>query len=394
MISLNIATHKAREPFLRACLESIEKQNTLPDVVNICFNDVMPYAWLNEIKLNINALIPAEDTGAAGKFANVEKQKSGVYITIDDDLIADKGYIGYMADMAYLHPDSIVGLHGSRYAKYPIESYYNDNGRLIFYCYHEKRETGYVDMLGTGAIATCVKNAPQLNQFAFVNATDPSLCFYAHKHNIPLICLQRAHGFVKEQPGSQDSAIWKTVAKDDSEQTKIINSIGSACWVTDYIYKKPQYHFGDASIEWGHIKAIASVIEPKSIVVEFGSGRSTPYLHEFSGDLVSFEHDLKFKTDLNDFRPLTIHGWYSLNRYDKQHIALSDVVVIDGPYGVDGGRYKMPDEIIESFKKEAIIFVDDCQREKDMAFAERIAKITGKTIEKLKGTKKIMCKIS
>ena len=391
-ISVNIATHKPRLPFLKQVIESLLKQNTKPDIVNVYFGECEIPEWFKKFKgLQLNAII-GKDLGASGKFYSSEEQTEGVYITLDDDLIPNPSYIGYMADSAMRYPNSIVGLHGTIYGNHPIKSYYQDESRTVFYCYDGLDGDKAVDMLGTGAIAfrSALVSKPILSDFKAKNATDPSLCVKAKKNKIPLICLTRKTGFVQEIKGSQDSAIWKQLLKGDTKQTKTINSVKDF----ERIYNRNRIDtskFGDASIEWNHLKEILSVITIDKNVCEFGSGKSTAVLHGIS-NLISFEHNREYHTKLTMYRPIK-KGWYSLTDRDKLAVELCDVIIIDGPIGRTNERYNIPKSIIKSFKEDSIIFVDDCHRPKDLELAETIAEITGKALTIIGGKEKSMAKI-
>lgn len=389
-ISLNIATHKPRLPFLKQVLEAVSKSNTLPDVVNICFNGCQAPKWVKDFKeLNIISFVGDQDLGASGKFYSSEGQKEGVYITLDDDLIPDPAYIGYLADSAMRYPNCIVGFHGRIYDHHPIKKY--DGGGIPYHFGSGLAGNQAVDILGTGALAfrANLKNKPILSDFKEGNKSDLYLCKKAKENNIPLVCMEREAGFLKEIPESQDVAIWKGVAKDDSKEVAIINSIKdfSRLYERNPIDSKS---LGNASIEWHHLKEILSIVSKSTKVVEFGSGKSTAILSKVC-DLVSFEHNPEYRTGLNAYRPIK-NGWYNLTANDKRAISKADVIVLDGPTA-ETGRYNIPKEIILLFKKQCVIFVDDCHREKDLELAKMIAKLTKKKLTLMEGKQKSMAKI-
>ena len=395
MISINIASHKAREKNLKKCLESVLESNTKPDVINVYLNDYKAPAWLKKMPVNVEES-PKGDLGASAKFYWSEGQKEGVYLTMDDDLVIDKRYIGYLVDSAYRYPSCIVGLHGTIYGRMPIESYYNDATRSIIYCYEGNDRDRVVDMLGTGCIAFRASNAlkPILEDFPKKNMTDPYLYKYAQQTITPLICLVRETGFVKEQNESQHEAIWKAVAKNDKEQTEVINSVNRELWLKSHKHtidklQIPSNKFGDAALEWGHFREILKAWNNKNeLIVEFGSGLSTKYLSKL-GNVLSFEHDKKWANELTELRPIK-KGWYGLTAKDKREIKKASVILIDGPTGKSGYRYNLP---INMLPKKAIIFVDDCQRKKDKEMAQAIAQELDKEIIFIKGQQKVLAKI-
>lgn len=394
MITVNIATHSKRLPYLQTVVDALLEQKTKADAINIYFNDCEPPEWTMSAKKKYDCLnlFFGDDLGASAKFFSSENQNTGVYITIDDDLIPHPGYIGYLADSAMRYPDSIVGLHGTVYAKHPIKSYYTDQSKSVYYCYHGKTKNSCVDMLGTGALAfrATLPNKPVLSDFEAKNSTDPYLCKKAKDNKIALVCLVRANGFVKEISEAQDSAIWKGVAADDSKQTAAINSIKDFARVHTTPINTSL--FMDWAVEWSHIKVIASVISRETNLVEFGSGVSTKYLSHFTKNITSFEHDKNFAAENVEVRPLK-NGWYKLLKKDLTTISKADVIFIDGPIGKTGDRYNFPDNVIDKINPKAVIFIDDCQREKDLKQAKYIAKRLKKSIELIKGTQKILAKI-
>jgi len=397
MISINIASHKAREKNLKRCLESILESNTKPDVINVYLNDYKAPAWLKKMPVNVEES-PKGDLGASAKFYWSEGQKEGVYLTMDDDLVVDKRYIGYLVDSAYRYPSCIVGLHGTIYGRMPIESYYHDATKQIIYAYAGNDKDRVVDMLGTGCLAFRASNAlkPVLEDFPKKNMTDPYLYKYAQESITPLICLIRETGFVKEQNESQHEAIWKAVAKNDKEQTEVINSVDRDLWLKSHKHtieklQIPSNKFGDAALEWSHFREIIKAWNnTDDLLVEFGSGLSTKYLSEL-GPVLSFEHDNKYANELTELRPIK-KGWYGLTAKDKQLIKKASVVLIDGPTGKSGYRYNLPISILP---KDATIFVDDCQRKKDLELAKKIADKNKMSLKLIKGKEKtlaVLCK--
>lgn len=389
-ISVNIATHEPRLPFLRMVLQALSESNTKPNEVNIYFGECKIPSWVLEWRKHFHVhAISGKDLGASGKFYSSEDQKEGVYITLDDDLIPDPAYIGYLADAAMRYPNCIVGLHGTVYPEHPVKKYYE--GGEVHYCYKGLDNDIAVDILGTGALAfrSALESRPVLKDFPVKNSIDPHLCKKAKDSGIPLVCLARADGFVKEIEGSQDSAIWKEAAKDDSRQTKVLNEIKD---FSRFYERNPidSKSLGNASIEWHHLKEILSIVSKSTKVVEFGSGKSTAILSKVC-DLLSFEHNPDYRTGLNAYRPIK-NGWYNLTANDKRAISKADVIVLDGPTA-ETGRYNIPKEIILLFKKQCVIFVDDCHREKDLELTKMIAKLTKKKLTLMEGKQKSMAKI-
>lgn len=402
MISVNIATHQRREPFLKETLNSLLKCRTKADVINVYLNDYLCPKWLSELKRKNSSITtythPKGDLGARAKFYKAADQNEGVYITIDDDLVVAPGYIGYMYDLALMYPSCIVGLHGTKYKTFPVKSFYHGGDRTIFYCYEGKYETSVVDMLGTGVLAfrAAMETKPTLRNFPENRMTDPYLFAWGKKTRTAFICPVRAKGFVKEQPGSQEGAIWKDVAKKDAKQTEVINSASADDFLQcrkhpEFTYKINTEGLGGPSIEWSHLREIIATWRNESgnLLVEFGSGASTKILSEL-GYVESFEHNPHYhKEGLTRLRYLR-NGWYDLTIGDVKIIKDASIIVIDGPIGLSGERYNID---IGLLPPKATIFVDDCNRELDLALAQRIALKMKKELILLKGREKVMAKI-
>lgn len=247
-------------------------------------------------------------------------------------------------------------------------------------------------MLGTGALAFPVNLGLTVHDFAHHNMTDPQLCDWAKSHYVPMVCLIREEGFVREIASAQDTAIWKGVQHDDSKQTEIINSIKNF----DRLPLPKEFEAskcGGPSLEWSHLKMIANSVKCDEVLLEFGSGLSTSYWYKRDLNFLSIEHDAKYAAD----NPYIIHcpidentGWYFQSDEFYEALNCSDVVLIDGPIGSSGERYNLP---IELLNDKRLIWVDDVQREKDLKQAEAIAKAYNMKLTIYKGREKSIAKL-
>ena len=270
--------------------------------------------------------------------------------------------MGYLADSAYRYPTSVVGLHGTIFKKFPISDWYNHHGeKEIFYCYNGLDTTKSVHCLGTGVMAFRVDLLKGHDVYKelkkYKRACDPKFMQICRKNQIASVCLLRSNGFVKEIREAQDSSIWKgLVGKKNVKQTKAVNAL-----TTNQMRLRKPYHFEDhkltpANMTWGHIKWVAEHINKDSKVVEFGSGRSTPYWRRLTENLTSYEHDKRYKTELTELRPILVN-WYSLSVSDLFTCREADIMIIDGPPAEPNGlRYNFD---FECLPEKGIIFVDD-----------------------------------
>lgn len=217
-IIVNIATHKARLPFCKVAVKSLVNNNTKPDQINIYVNDCDPPKWMEKY----NA-IHGEDLGASAKFASGDKFRDCIYLTCDDDLLYPPGYIGYISDMAAnKYKGSIVGFHATIFEK-EVRTYYHGNN--IKYFSAALSGDVQVDMLGTGTMAfdtSAFSRWPDTATWA--NMCDPNFSVFCKQNNVKQYALTRSANWILEQPNSQDSAIWKTLHRDESKQLAIIKS--------------------------------------------------------------------------------------------------------------------------------------------------------------------------
>jgi len=245
MIRIGIATHKAREAVFKQCLPTLLNQSIKPDDIHIYLNDYTTVPkWLKLLPVTCTlGKDAAGDIGAAAKLHFTDTMR-GVYITADDDIIYDRRYVGYMADMVYrYHGRAIVGFHGLRYS-WPVHSFYNDSETLYFY--NALHHNVFVDGLGTGLISFHT-GAINLHSTMFKqrNMSDAELLAMGKANRWPMLCLSREAGFLKEHPGGFDTSIWKTTQKDDTEQTRIINAVSSAP-----VYTAMDYSSGLSARDW------------------------------------------------------------------------------------------------------------------------------------------------
>ena len=136
------------------------------------------------------------------------------------------------------------------------------------------------------------------------------------------------------------------------------------------------------------LAALVARVKPRHIV-EFGSGVSTlvfAYAAARSGDCLvsSIDHDPKFSTASMDalataegaelvslqFAPLVARvrggGLYPSYLVDPSKLASAspaDVILIDGPPGVLGGRMGMLDQALEYAQSGSIVLLDDASRD-------------------------------
>jgi len=378
-----IASHPAREEFLKVTIESIIDQ----------FDEI--YVYLNNYKKvpeflkheKITPILSSEADGdlrALGKFYKA-KDVDGYYFSMDDDIKYPKDYVSYLTNEIDLHyRKAVVGVHATIYRRHPIKSYYRDKSRQIFYCYERWNKTQSVHMLGTGTMAFHT-NTLKFDWELFKdqkNMLDPQMARHLHYLSLPQITLRRNRAWIIEQKGSQDLAIWKSVAKDDSVQTDIINSIPKLQHFP--AQRADRNKLGDASIEWNLLRWLVGNVK-RGKVVELGAGNASREIAK-NYDLTSIEHNPKWlRSHKNTILAPIVDDWYDVDK--MQDIKNADVYLIDGPPARICDRGKLI-ENLDLFNKDAIFVLDDVNRDAEMSLAKKLSKALGRKMTVHEGQQK------
>lgn len=221
MVHVTIATQPKRDRFARVAVASLLNQKRKPDTIHIELNGFTSAPeWVKA--LPVTYTVHQFNQGARVKFRRIGEVQ-GCYITCDDDMIFPHDYTDYLFDALAVYGGA-VGFHGTVFKRPPIRSYRSDmvsRWGFTFACDTPKR----VHQLGTGCMAIHTDSGLAYADFTERNMADPCLTLWAAKNNVPLTCLTRAHGYIIEQSGSQNTGaeIWRKVASDDTRQTEIIN---------------------------------------------------------------------------------------------------------------------------------------------------------------------------
>lgn len=225
-IHVTMATVSKRGQFAVQAVDSILSCNTRPDTFHIELNgfDEVPQWVLDRPQLTYT--LRPNNIGAKAKFARLDSVH-GYYLTIDDDILYPKDYIGYITDMIENYGrKAFVGFHGSTHKRTPIRSYWHD----VTARYHFQaglHQNTPCSMLGTGTLGFHTDIGLTYSVFEKGNQTDPYLSRWANINRVPQIALCRAANYIRQIAGSQDTGgeIWKSALGNDSEQTAIINDI-------------------------------------------------------------------------------------------------------------------------------------------------------------------------
>lgn len=225
-IHVTMATRLAREPFAIQAIDSILNCNTKADTVHIELNgyDVVP-KWITDRPQLTYSLIN-QNIGAKAKFKRLNNVH-GYYLTIDDDILYPKDYIGYMTDMIERYDrKALVGFHGTTHKTPRIKSYWHDCDRRYHFGAYVHSNIA-CSMLGTGTMGFHTDIGLTYDVFTQGNMTDPFLSKWAIMNRKKQIVLARSVNYLRQIDGSQDTGgeIWKKAMANDTEQTAVINSI-------------------------------------------------------------------------------------------------------------------------------------------------------------------------
>ena len=148
--------------------------------------------------------------------------------------------------------------------------------------------------------------------------------------------------------------------------------------VSKSITKKTNWSICD-----GVLEAVRSLVDEKSVILEFGSGMGSRSLAEIC-TIFSVEHDERFldihesvnyiHAPLTDIEPLwefNENKWYNSEAIRKNLPGKIDLVIVDGPpekYGRSGLLHHL-----DMFDENCIWIIDDVLREKDQKLANYIS---------------------
>lgn len=211
----NLATYNRPHSCLRT-LESIYDQ---ADIINLVIN----CGWAGPSDPKINVFHKNNDLGACYKFLKME-QSTGYYFTVDDDILYPPHYSEFMIERYHkLNKPTIITLHGRKYKKVPIQSYYNSS----YYSYHVYRDLAKnceVHIGGTGVMMINTHNLKiPMSLFSPSEYRMADLCVarFAKANNIPIVCLRHTSTFVQQQ--SQDDNIFNQERSNDKYRTQYFN---------------------------------------------------------------------------------------------------------------------------------------------------------------------------
>jgi len=217
MITAQIASVPARVETLQKTVAS------LIDQVDMLFVALNGYKEVPSFLTNDRKIVCAlmdNSLGDAAKFYDVD-QRSGYFLTCDDDLIYPEGYVGYMIDGIKQH-GGIVSLLGKRYDTRPINSY-RSGYTYIARCLVAVKLPSEVHVGGTGVMAFHTDSLKvTIEDFLRPNMADLWIAKLAHEQGVKITALPHPKRYVSHVRYSR--RIWIQTRDQNGYQTEMINS--------------------------------------------------------------------------------------------------------------------------------------------------------------------------
>jgi glycosyltransferase involved in cell wall biosynthesis len=215
----NISSYKRTEQLINT-VKSIINQF---DEINICLNDFEDK--MDDIFFNKKIKIYFTDNsiGDGFKFFKL-KDSDGYYFTLDDDLIYPNNYADFMIEnVEKYNRNKIITLHGRKFKKFPIDSYYNSS-KILYHFQNENNEDSLVHVGGTGVMCFHTDTFKfSHNLITIPNMADIWISKFAKEKNLDIICVKHKANFVKQQKINE--SIFLKNHNNDKTHTLIINKL-------------------------------------------------------------------------------------------------------------------------------------------------------------------------
>ena len=193
-----MATFPARTASVAVALESIATQVDKTIVVLNEYAAVPPQLATRSIG-NVEFVIPSDDLKDTGKFFYSIQDDDQVFLC-DDDVGYPPDYVARMAERwdTYRSIDAIVGVHGMIYTDF-FDG--DPAARLVHKFTQGLDDDVFVNQLGT---ATVLCSGRQMPGFEFMRTSrrfvDVRFAVHCALAKIPLICIARENGWLKQLP--------------------------------------------------------------------------------------------------------------------------------------------------------------------------------------------------
>lgn len=167
-ISVNLATHEARNDVLPKAIASLENQTVEPDTIRV---------WDNEQR---------KDLTDKGKFAFLGEGE--IYFTCDDDIYFPPDYIERTLEALNKYPNAILTYHGRKLKGKGLNYYYGHNQ---YHFLRTVKQDTMIDIPGTGVMAfDSSKWKPDILQYEEDCMADVLMGLECAKADKKVICLK------------------------------------------------------------------------------------------------------------------------------------------------------------------------------------------------------------
>ena len=233
---VSVASYKRIDSLVKT-IESIYDQC---DEINIFLNDhegEIPPQFLDK---KINLYFSDNRYGDALKFAKL-MDSDGYYLTIDDDLIYPPNYVDHMITRCKEFSNKrVVTLHGRKFSKEPIKSFYSSYIEFYHCLNHQKRDA-FIHFGGTGVMCfhTSLMKIP-ITYFEHPNMADVWVGKYCFENNIEILAIAHTKDFLTYQP--QKTTIFDSESNSDVMQTKIVNDLFNPISEVNVVIETPPIH--------------------------------------------------------------------------------------------------------------------------------------------------------
>ena len=216
MITCGIASIPSRVDCLKKTIDSIKDQVNLICVV------LNGYTYTPEFLNDVDNLIYSygdNSQGDAMKFQMAE-YTSGYYMTLDDDLEAEQGYVAYLISKVNEY-NGLVSLHGKHYTP-PVTSFKQWDAN--YRCLDEVKGDHTVNLIGSGCCMFKTSRLKvKLSDFTLPNMADVFLSKLATEQGVPMMAVDHAKGRYLNYLYPKGSTIWQDT-KDYSKHIEIMNT--------------------------------------------------------------------------------------------------------------------------------------------------------------------------
>lgn len=172
-------------------------------------------------KIHIHISQDTGDLKSTGKFYGAQFYKSGIYLSVDDDILYPANYARRMAEKLQKYKGRVlVCVHGEKF-KYPITKFYG--GTRVIRFESDLIKDQLVDFPGTGTLGV------DLSKYEFPNDIeplfeDPQIGANARKLQIPIVIIARPERWLTNIDLHYNRSIHSGRAKLDKKVTAFVKA--------------------------------------------------------------------------------------------------------------------------------------------------------------------------